>query len=463
MACFTDLSNEIYFKILQYLPPPDLGSFFCINQHLYTLTAIQRIRYSSLKRRVSTSLNTKQPGSTARLIKSILVDPQIALYVQHFTINGCSDFKDEPMWDVQPGFTDLDMAQLEIALRDLDYLSVNEVQEWISDLSRAPEEYQINLALTLFPNLTSIDILYSLFFIQTEEFYRLSRVLMNTIRRYTDTKSSGVLFAKLTCVTISAPDGCVGDIELIEAFALLPSVKIINADKVVSNTESLEANVPEKSSNASDLNLSNADLSPRRLTIHLHRFERLQSFTYWPTSDPRPRYDFDAFMIITALVASTQNSLRELHIRSGSATPEYMGSLRKFRVLESLETDTDLLFGPSLAEQGLAEHRTFSASLPSSIKEVKLHGWRSTCRNLDALLRHLIRTKNDFPSLWKIEFFETTLRKPGTDKLRVMYARVNISLRIRDTEHVSLPIYTRQRGHYVERQAKKALTQGQSI
>ena len=116
-------------------------------------------------------MNTKQPGSTKRLIESILVDPQIALYVQHFTINGCSDFKDEYRWHDRDEFTDSDMAQLETALRDLDYLSVIEVQEWISDLSRAPEEYQITLALTLLPNLASIDILYSLDFIETEPFY----------------------------------------------------------------------------------------------------------------------------------------------------------------------------------------------------------------------------------------------------------------------------------------------------
>ena len=458
MASFTDLSNEVYFEILRYLPPPDLGSFFCINKHLYALTAIQRIRYSSLKRRFSTSLNTKQPGSTARLIESILVDPQIALYVQHFTINGCSDFRDEYIGEDENEFTDSDMAQVEIALRDLDYLSVNEVQEWFSDWSRAPQEYLINLALRLLPNLTSIDILYPLDFIETEPFYRLSRLLMNTIRQDTDTKSSGVMFAKLTSVTISAPDDCVGDIELIEAFATLPSVKIINADKVVSKTESLEAIVPDKGSNASDLNLSNADLSPHRLTIHLQRFERLQSFTYWPTSDPRPRYDFDAFMIITALLASTQNSLRELHIRSGSATPEYMGSLRKFRVLECLETDTDLLFGPSLAK-----HQNLSTSLPSSMKDVKLHGWCSTYANLQALLAHLIRARNDFPSLRGIEVFESTLFKPPPDKLEVMCARVKIFLKIWDSEHISLPIYTRHRGHYAKRQAKKALTQGESI
>ena len=461
MACFTNLSNELYFEILQYLPPPDLGSFFCINKHLYALTAIQRERHNNLKRRFSTSLNTKQPGSTAKLIESILVDPQIALYVQHFTIDGC-DFRYRNPWEDQNEFTDSDMALLQTALRDLDYLSVNEVQKWISDIYRAPEEYLINLALTLLPNLTSIDILHSVVqsdpFYRREPFYRLGRLLMNTVRQYTDTNNSGVPFAKLISITISALDDCVGDIELIEAFATLPSVRIINAKKVVSSTKSLEAIVPAKSSNVSDLNIWNASLSPHRLTIHLRRFERLQSFTYWPTSDPQPRYNFDPFMIITALLASTQNSLRELHIRSGSATPEYMGSLREFRVLECLETDTDLLFGPSPVS-----HQNFSTSLPSSIKDIKLHGWSSTYGKLQALLIHLISARNDLASLGRIEFFESTLCKPPPDILRVMCATVKITLVIRDSEHVSLPIYTRHRAHYAERRAKKALTQGESI
>ena len=446
MPGFTNLSNELYFEILRYLPPPDLGSFFCINKHLYALTAIQRIRYSSLKRRFSTSLNTKQPGSTARLLESIFVNPQIALYVQHFTIDGCSDFG-------EIDYTGSDMAPLETALRDLADLSVDEVQECISDLSDAPEDHLIGLALMFFPNLTSIDIRYSRDF-ESQTFYRLSRLLINTIRQYTDTKSNGVLFPKLTSVTISTPGD--GDTELIQVFATLPSVKIVNAEKLVSNTEALEAIVLEKGSNVSDLNISNADLSPRGLTIHLQRFEKLQSFTYWPTSDPEPQYEFDAFMIITALLASTQNSLRELHIRSGSADPEYMGSLRKFRVLENLETDTDLLFGPE-------RYQNFSTSLPSSIKEVKLHGWPCTYGNFQALLVHLTRAKNDFPSLTSIEFFETSLPEHHAARLQDLCARSNICLKLVDCEPDSLPIYTRHRGHYAERQAKKTLTQRKNL
>ena len=461
MACFTNLSNELYFEILQYLAPPDLGSFFCINKQLYALTAIQRIRYSSLKRRFSTSLDTKQPGSTLRLIKSILVDPQIALYVQHFTINGPRDLRDGDIVEDQFGesepsnFTRSELAQLGTILRDLDFQSLDEFQDWIGDWNQVPGEYLINLALTMFPNLTSIDIRYSRDFGNST--YQLEP-LESMIFYYTDSQSSVGLFARLTSVTVSGLGDYRGDIDLIEAFVTLPSVKIINADRVISHTESLEAIVPEEGSNASDLNISNADLSPHRLTIHLQRFERLQSFTYWPTSDPQPRYEFDAFMIITALSANTQNFLRELHIRSGTPTPKYMGSWRKVRVLEYLETDSDLLFGPTLAR-----NQTFSTSLPSSIKEVKLHGWRSLHVDLEALLLNLISAKDDFPCLRRIEFVETRIRRQRLTRLEVMFAKANISLRITDSEHVSLPIYTRHRGHYAERQAKQALTQRESL
>lgn len=465
MPGFTDLSNEICFEILRYLPPPDLGSFFSINKHLYALTAIQRIRYSSLKRRFSTSLDTKHPDSTARLIKNIMVDPEIALYVQHFTINGYRERRggDDQDDERDPvGFTDSDIVQYKRALRDLGYPSSMRIVNSQSDFSSTPEPYLVSLALMFFsPNLTSIDIRYSRDF-EISTFYRLSRRLMEKICQHTDTKSSGVLFTRLTSITISAPVD--GDIDLIEFFATLPSVKIINAENFASNTDSLEAVAPEKGSNVSDLNIFNADVSPHRLTVHLQKFEWLQSFTYWPKSDPQRRYDFDAFMIITALLASAQNSLRELHIRSSSATSKYMASLRKFRVLEYLEIDTDLLFGNSLEElQYFHFSAYFSALLPSSIEEVKLHGWDSTDDELTILLTDATKSKNELPSLRSIEFFETTHSEQALTTLEAMCARVNISLKITDSEPVSLPIYTRHRGHYAERQAKKALAQRESL
>lgn len=158
MARFNHLPDDIYFEVLKHLPPPDLGNFFCLNKRLYALTAGYRDTHQSLKQRFSTCSNTKQPSSTARLIKSILADPKIALYVQHFTLNGCP----EPYYDEAEylDYTASDIVQLELALRDLGCLCADQVQKWISDIKYASEETLVALALILFPNLTSIDIQY---------------------------------------------------------------------------------------------------------------------------------------------------------------------------------------------------------------------------------------------------------------------------------------------------------------
>lgn len=450
MACFTNLSNQLYFKILQDLPPPDLGNLFCVNKHLYALTAGHRKRYQSLKRRFSTCLDTKQPGSTARLVKSILADPQIPLYVQHFMLNGCRPTSDTSHQILN--YTASDTVVLELALRDLEYLSADEVQKWISDFRDAPEGTLISLALTLFSNLTSIHIHYSRDFEYRDgddTFRRVSALLRDMIYHSTARKSNQGLFAKLISVTISGSDGSFSYYaNLVEVFATLPSVKIINIDRIRDFEQSLQAITPARGSNVTDLNICNADLSPHRLIFLLQSFRRLHSFTYWPTNDPQPQYKFDPFLIVTALLACAKDSLRELHIRAGPATPTYMGTLRNFRVLEYLDTDTELLYG--IMGPGL---HNFSTSLPPSIHEIKLHGWHE---DFNDLLGDLRKSRIDFPRLRNIEIFQNRFHQDDMAGLRDACAVINISLQLAHHAQGSLPVYDRHRGHYAERQAKKA-------
>lgn len=455
MPCFTDLSSELYLEILQYLPPPDLGSFYCVNKHLYGLTAIHRIRYQSLKRRFSTSLSTKPPGSTAKLIKSIFADPQIALYVQHYTINGSRrrwGFDDEDSGPEHVEYKSADMAQLELAMRDSDIVSVVDVdiEIWIALLKQGDEYVLIAIALMLFPNLTSIDITTSL---------ELNWSLEMAIQRIADAKRSEGPLAKLTSVTMIPPDSkSFVNLQPIEVFSKLPSVKIINVGRTYDASDGLELIEPTVGSNVTDLNVMYGDVSPQRLMLLLQKFESLQSFTYWPTNDFDPDHSFDAFSIITSLLACARDSLRELHIRAGSADKEYMGSLRKFRVLEYLETDTVLLFGES---DLLAQ--SFQSSLPISMQEVKLHGSHPNSEGFRVHLTSLTETLESFPKLSKIELYETGMSRDEVATLQDLFAVVDISLTVVDTFKDRgpewLPTFTRHRGHYAERQARKALTQ----
>lgn len=389
-------------------------------------------------------MNTKQPGSTAKLIKSILADPQIALYVQHYTIDGSRG-----SWGLEHvEYKASDMAQLELAVRDSEYLTVYEKEEWITNIKMGDEDILIVLALTLFPNLTSIDF-------QVSHEFTLS--LSRTMHRIADAKYPGAPLAKLISVTIGPGDDKLVGLAPVEAFAVLPSVKIINAERIWDPCYHLDLNVPMKTSKVTDLNVSYGDLSPQRLMLLLQSFEWLQSFTYWP-EHADPEHDFNAFLIVTSLLACARDSLRELHIRAESASKEYMGSLRTFRGLEYLETDTVLLFGDS---NPLTQN--FQTSLPASIREVKLHGSHPNSHAFRLVLTSLIESRVILPNLRSVVIYEMRMSGDEVATLQDMCAMVNISLTFVDTsedrEPESLPTFTRHRGHYAERQAKKALTQ----
>lgn len=279
------------------------------------------------------------------------------------------------------------------------------------------------------------------------------------ITHITTRKSKDGLFAKLISVTITASDHCSSYYpNLVEDFASLPSVKIINIDSMRDSEEPLEATVTTTDSKATDLNISNGDLSPARLMLVLQSFEWLQSFTYWPMSDHQQKYKFDPFLIVVTLLACAQDSLREVQIRARSDSGKYMGSLRKFRVLECLDTDFTLLFG-----QDEEATQDFSSSLPPSIQEIKLHCWDQDFYYLRKPFADLRESRNDFPRLRNIEVFGNGFPEDGMAKYRDMCAEIDISLQSVQYADVPLPVYNRHSGHYAERQARKALALSESL
>ena len=394
------------------------------------------------------------------LIKIIAADPDVALYVQHLKMNrGDSrasrgnefgeDYKHER---TRVQSTASALMRLGINLMDPEYLSVEEVQEWNRGLQFALD---IDLlALEIFPNLTSIEIREADTVVYSQ-FFDLSRLLIKIILRSTDRKSTSGPFSKLISITIGAVCCSSVAIGLIEAFATLPSIKMINAEGIGSNGNGPRFNMPMISSNVTDLNLSNADLIPPDQTLLLQSFERLQSFTYWTRSVAKSSHDFEPILTVTALLAYARDTLKELYIRGGYEIQASMGILCKFRVLEYVETDARFVL-----DNLQAREQNFSVCLPPSIQVVKLHDWHENSPYLSGILLNIQRNRNQFPGLRSIECFDFRTSAPEEARLQKMCATMNISLKV-DSEGVSLPVYTRHRRHYAERQAKKALTQGE--
>ena len=183
----------------------------------------------------------------------------------------------------------------------------------------------IALALTLLPNLTSLEV---------QPYHDSNYLITKTIRRIAEAKSFGGPLAKLISVTIcpSADSAFTDSTSLInpnpiEVFATLPSVKIINVKRIHGDRDKLEDLMPLVQSNVTDLNISDGDISPTRLMLLLQGFQSLHSFTYRPAMEYAD-YSFDAFPSVANLLLCAQDSLRELQLRAGTGNPGYMGSLR---------------------------------------------------------------------------------------------------------------------------------------
>lgn len=458
MPHFNNISNELYLEILEHLPPPDFGSFYCVNKHLYALTAKHRIRHQELKRRFS-KLNTKQPGSTARLIKSILGDPKIALYVQHFTIDGLRDRwgRDQDDMDAPEHveYSTSDMEQLAVAVRDSEYFSFYGIEEWITAMKSGEEHILIALALTLFPNVTSIDY-------QTS--HALSVLLGQTIRFIVEWDRPGRPLTKLSSANFNAPKNRAHfDPYAIEFFASLPPVKVISVDRITCSVGGafehyFTGNGPVLRSHVTDLNISCGEYPPQRFMPLVQSCEQLHSFTYWSMSGSQPDHLFNAFPIVTTLLASARSSLRELEIRAASETKVCTIDLRKFHALELLDIDASLLF------EGPNTRKNFYSLLPPSIREVKLHGWRPTPKRLRLHFTNLTKARSLLPLLSSIELFETDLSRRDKARLQKMCAKVNISQTFaRGGGYSSLATSTRHRSHYAERQAKKVITRSKVL
>ena len=111
------------------------------------------------------------------------------------------------------------MAQLEVAVRASEYISGDEIEERITRLREGEENVLIAFALTLFPNLESINFQISHF---------VNQPLDHIFHRIADTNNPGGPLAKLISVNIGVSSSSSSVYpDAIEIFAELPSIKVI--------------------------------------------------------------------------------------------------------------------------------------------------------------------------------------------------------------------------------------------
>ena len=231
------------------------------------------------------------------------------------------------------------------------------------------------------------------------------------------------------------------DAGAIEAFAALPSVKVINGHRIGGDEEDVELAEPLESSHATTLNLSACDISPQRMFPFLEGFTHLESFTYWPSPRTESSQTYEPLLYVRALMIGAKNILRRLTLRSAPDNASYMGSLRRFEASEYLKTDLISLVG-DLSQT----NKTLEASLPPNIQEVILYDDSSDSHRYEDQLDPLAEEKeSSTPHLSRFKFVIPFGRVDGTDitDWTKTFKEAGISLEFEDYDSVPLPVFSK--------------------
>ena len=227
----------------------------------------------------------------------------------------------------------------------------------------------------------------------------------------------------------------------IEAFAALPSVKVINGHRIGGGEEDVELAEPLENSHATTLNLSACDISLQRKFRFLEGFTYLESCTYWPSSRTEPSQTYEPLLYVWALMIGAKNTLRRLTLRSASDNASYMGSLRRFEALEYLETDLISLVGDFSQT-----NKTLEASLPPNIQEVILYDDSSDSHCYEDQLDSLAEEKeSSTPHLSRFKFVFPFGRVDGTGitDWTKTFKEAGISLEFEDYDSVPPPVFSK--------------------
>ena len=456
MIAFSKLPPELILELAKSVEPPHLASFYGINQNVYLQTQQHREKYQYLKRKFAQPLSTSHPGSTAALLKSIMLEPETALYVQEWRLDGYrSDWGPRaPHEPVHVEYPEADMIIFEAASREV-HDDDDDHDRQVRDMRAGNEESLIYITLTKVPNLTSVILqnhvgiahvasIDQLYFSINE---RVSKSL--SLGGVSQNQSITPLMPSLTQVWVEPgfnPDEPTAFIDLgaIEAFAALPSVREINGHRILGCGHEIDLACPVETSYATVLKLSMCDIASERMFLFLEGFTHLQEFVYWPAATVESYHPYEPLYIVRALMFAARDTLRRLTIRSASNEASYMGSLRRLKALEYLETDCTSLVVDLTREIGM------ELAVPPTLKQIKLFDRDNDRATVEYFLTEVPGEDTLLPRLDQLTF----VLQPGAmadtemEEFKKEHQKAGILLEFEDINQVPLPLFTKSHASF---------------
>ena len=368
MAIFSDLANELIIHIWGYvIEPESVESFARVSKRVHGLATPFVREHVRLKRKYSKVYCSDYRTGTrpAILVKTMLLNPRIAFYIDELRIEKCS-----PCWDRQrtPYISSYPTDTMDLfkdAIRYSSLIAPSEIGCWVADIETGDAEPILALLIMQLTKLNKL----KLYDLELEDGCRL----LETLRRMTGS----------TKAIIHPGPSTVGS-------------------EVDSNNQDFTQ--PLVFSNIKHLTFDACEIGLDDLSRLLRNKRTLKTFcfsgSYKSTIEP--------FQIVNELLACSQNSLQKLCLETTKAKfnepgTSYMGDITRFESLAALEIDFVRLLG-SKDETC----RRLVDVLPMSIERVILQLFsleRISSETLRDVVLDMVKSKTDcLPNLKTLTF-----------------------------------------------------------
>ncbi len=373
MATFTTLSNELILVIWDFVEVEDVYNFSTISKQVYSLVRKVLREHCQLMKRLSTISNVAaesgelvEPGIFGRTLKEVLVNPRSARYPSLLEVGEWQGEWEQERGHFRAMVPKEDLELFKQAARDnIDVEELDEEEDleedWLAAIDKGDEEPLIALLLLLLPNLREVHLG------AIREYHFCIETALEII--IDDKCSRKLRSVNLECMATTWQGPL--SFDHVEAFAAIPSVTSIHGHTVDTYQQDPKDRLYYwdshiRTTDIVSLTFVSCSIDPRTLATFLSTTRNLRHFFY--SAKEADEDKFEPLLLCTALLANARDTLRSLIILADGQETSFMGSLKDFSCLESVQTDLRLLIGDPLL---LA--RSPPAVLPSSIVSITLH------------------------------------------------------------------------------------------
>lgn len=419
MASFQDLSTELVLEILEKVLPEDIESISLASKRIHQIAIplldehrVLRKEYTNFKNMVEhKSHHWHDPGGLlAELLCKIMTDTRVGHYVKKIDLelwnSGPRDgWKPDAIFEkhistrstrLQPHLK-TNMEIIEEAVRAVDVIPTEEVDDWLVQIRRGNEDPLVALLLLHATRLNTLTFVVP--YAHSESSY-----LLKTVQRVIMQGSAVKLYpSHLKNVELWFAEGW-ESLDFIKAFMSLPSLTSIKTESLFVDGRTYEAHsaILPQPSNVVEMSFRSGFLPHKAFSELLQGVKNLKSLAYdfrnlWRDEEYTPAFGCHA--LLSSVEANNGQALEYLRLSAEDIEMGQIAPIRRFRTLREIELRTNRCFAVNEGQP-----TDLISLLPVSLEKLTISWYETTSADgiellIEAILGLVRDSKTRLPRL----------------------------------------------------------------